>query len=862
MAERDRKALICEQAEPQVTGIDFIRVVDPAVQTRLEVFFLVDPNALDLDPFDILSAPPAGFARIDAVADDSTVAIAALAWDSVPDAQGAPRTVLVIDTEEPGGFQIYRLTLVDDHAPSRIDPFLNAVEFSFKQGCPSDFDCKPRHDCPEEAVVDWPVDYLARDFESLRTALLEFSAQRYPDWQERIPADVGAMIAELMAALGDELGYVQDRYAREGYLETLSQRRSLAEFARLVDYQLDEGLSGRTWLQLTVDSGGVTVLAGARVWADLEGRTPIPFEVGNGLRGYREIPEAELRQESYWLHSLWNDLQAHVPDLTTPCLEAGARELWVAGQPPLTVDTLPDTPDPEAVPGFWIGRKVLIETQPTERDAPRRRHLVEIDEPVEVVQDLLVTDGDGAPTMATRLHWRAEDALPFQLDLTSTRVSANLVPATAGLSALDHVAIDSPPPEHPELPTTVERGGPYDPDAAARAIIHRRSLPLSADHGLGWLYADDPPPLGAFPLPEILIEEVQSDAGPPDGFAAGELWSFHREILRTDELDRAFTVEPGTWREVISFDRLGVRIAHADYAGNAGTTVRFGDGTFGRRPADDTVFRITYRTGPGRRANVAADTIVHLSPPVGAPAGATAPPLTGIVAVRNPLPVTGGRDPEEMELARRILPEAFRALTYRAVLDEDFEEIAERLAWVQQAGAVSRWTGSWLTTFVTPDPLGSFELSEDRRLELEGLMDCVRQAGREVHVSDPVFVDIDLDIALCIEPGAYFGQVQERVVRALAGPARFGEPLQFFHPDTFSFGDPLYRAELEAAIHAVPGVLAVEEIKLRRRGQTDYELFTATRIEIGSDRILRLRNDPRRPGQGSLRVRLRADVAA
>ena len=290
--------------------------------------------------------------------------------------------------------------------------------------------------------------------------------------------------------------------------------------------------------------------------------------------------------------------------------------------------------------------------------------------------------------------------------------------------------------------------------------------------------------------------------------------------------------------------------------------MRFGDGTFGRRPADGSVFRITYRTGPGRRANVPADTIVHLVPPAGAPSGANAPALGGITAVRNPLPVIGGLDPEDMELARRIMPDAFRALTFRAVLDEDFAEIAERLAWVQQAGAVSRWTGSWRTTFVTPDPLGSFTLSAERRAELEGLMDGVRQAGHEVHVSDPVFMDIDLDLALCIEPGAYFGQVQERVIRALCGPARFGDPLPFFHPDHFSFGDPLFRAELEAAVHAVPGVLAVEEILLRRRGQTGYAPFAESRIEVGSNRILRLRNDPRRPGQGSLRVRLRADAAA
>ena len=469
----------------------------------------------------------------------------------------------------------------------------------------------------------------------------------------------------------------------------------------------------------------------------------------------------------------------------------------------------------------------------------------------------------GAPLTVTRLHWRAEDALPFELDLTVTHVSANLVPATAGLTSLDHVAIDSPPPDHPELPTTVERGGPYDPDAAARAIIHRRSLPLSADLGLGWLYADDPPPLGAFPLPEILIEEVQPDAGPPEGFAAGAVWSFHREILRTGELDHAFTVEPGTWREVISFDRLGLRITHADYAGNAGTTVRFGDGTFGRRPVDDTLFRITYRTGPGRRANVPADTIVHLSPPVGAAEGAAAPALSGISAVRNPLPVTGGRDPEDMELARRIMPEAFRALTFRAVLDEDFEEIAERLAWVQQAGAVSRWTGSWLTTFVTPDPLGSFTLSDERRAELEDLMDCVRQAGREVHVSDPVFVDIDLDdralhrARRLFRPGAGTGHPRAHRPRAASArrcrsstPTTSASATRCTGPSSRPRSTPC-RASSRSRRSSSAGA-----------GRPITSCSRQPRSRSASDRILRLRNDPRRPDQGSLRVRLRADVAA
>jgi hypothetical protein len=181
---------------------------------------------------------------------------------------------------------------------------------------------------------------------------------------------------------------------------------------------------------------------------------------------------------------------------------------------------------------------------------------------------------------------------------------------------------------------------------------------------------------------------------------------------------------------------------------------------------------------------------------------------------------------------------------------------------VQPAGATTRWTGSWLTTFVTPDPLGSLSLSQARRDALEDLVDRVRQAGHEVHVSDPVFMDLDLEIAICIEAGAYFGQVQERVVRALTGPARFVDPPWFFHPDNFSFGDPLWRAELEAAVAAVPGVLAVEAMRIRRRGETDFSAFTASRIEVAGDRIVRLRNDPGKPDQGSLRVVLRAEQAA
>ena len=175
--------------------------------------------------------------------------------------------------------------------PASDRPIFNGVEFSFKQGAPA-FDCRRReHECPPEAFVDFPVDYLARDFVSIRNALLDYASQRYPRWIEKIEADAGVMLAETMAALGDEFSYIQDRYAREAYLETATQRRSLRYHTQLVDYPIHDGLSARTLLDLKVkppETGapGGTFLAPAVAYGRLRGRRRgIPFEIGEGLAG-------------------------------------------------------------------------------------------------------------------------------------------------------------------------------------------------------------------------------------------------------------------------------------------------------------------------------------------------------------------------------------------------------------------------------------------------------------------------------------------------------------------------------------------------------------------------------------------------
>jgi hypothetical protein len=551
-------------AQTQVTGIDFVRVRDPGDQRELDVFFHVDPQRLAI-PFSTVSIPPAQV-RITSLSGGAPVAVTAaqLYQDggSTP-GPGNPdqvRNVLRLTVAAPGDFSRYRLTLDDN----RVDRFFNGVELSFKQACDSGLDCAPSPpECPPEPSVDFPVDYLARDFASLRSAFLDFAAQRYPQWGERIDADVGVMLAEVMAALGDELSYVQDRYAREVYLETATQRRSLRHLARLVDYDLFDGRAARTWLDLTVAAGGGAreVRAGDRVFSPaVGGGAPIPFELGDGLADRRDS-EGRVALRRFWIHDAWNAMPAHVPDESQPCLPAGSTEIYLRGWFPfggLDRDH------------FWQGKSVLLRSDPPDPATPARRHLVRVVE-VEETRDPLVlvreTPTDPlTPLRITRVRW--EPPLPFDLPLLHTVMRGNLVPATAGATVEEHFVVGAAPAAG--VRRAVEREGVHDAVRDRRAVAYRYSLRATEAHGLGWVARAGDPEHAVDEIglpthaPEVELEEVDALTGA--AFDPPRPWRWARTLLDSDGFGNHFALDDGAWRRVIGFRRGGTEVVHEDYA--------------------------------------------------------------------------------------------------------------------------------------------------------------------------------------------------------------------------------------------------------------------------------------------------------
>ena len=78
-----------------------------------------------------------------------------------------------------------------------------------------------------------------------------------------------------------------------------------------------------------------------------------------------------------------------------------------------------------------------------------------------------------------------------------------------------------------------------------------------------------------------------------------------------------------------------------------------------------------------------------------------------------------------------------------------------RQPWVKRAGTVFRWTGSWLTTFTTPEPVATEQIAIDDRVSLVDLLNRYRMAGTESYVPDPQYVSIDLTIELCAMADAF-----------------------------------------------------------------------------------------------------------
>ncbi|MEU7469976.1 putative baseplate assembly protein [Streptomyces sp. NPDC044984] len=272
--------------------------------------------------------------------------------------------------------------------------------------------------------------------------------------------------------------------------------------------------------------------------------------------------------------------------------------------------------------------------------------------------------------------------------------------------------------------------------------------------------------------------------------------------------------------------------------------LRFGDGRHGARPTPGARLAARYRIGGGTAGNVGAEAVNHLV----VQDGTEKPPA---VVVRNPLPATGGTDPEPVDQVRRLAPLDLRRTRLRAVTAEDYAALAGALPGVQRAAAELRWTGSVREAHVAVDAAGDGTPSPELLDRVAQALEPYRRIGHDVVVRPARLVPLDIALTVCARPGHQHGQILAELYRVL-GSGRGG----FFHPDALTFGEPVRLSRLVAVAASVPGVESVRVTRLRRlfepdRGEREDGLLRPGPLEIAV-----CDNDPDRPEHGRLEISL------
>jgi hypothetical protein len=669
-------------------GIDFVDVSDD--QLTLEVFFLGKAPDKIL-PANVLIEGGRSIQGIKAI----TVRLR-----HNPDPGLDDSTEIALNKF--GDFSTYTLRLVKldekgnptDEPLAGFDPFYDSADFSFKAGCPSDLDCKNLPVCPPPARTEPEINYLAKDYSSFRQLILDRLALIMPAWQESHIPDLGIMLVELFAYVGDYLSYYQDAVSTEAYLGTARQRISVRRHARLVDYRMHEGSNARAWVTLQVqaktslnptDFYFVTGFPGSPDPGTLQ-----PADLVNVPQGSFEVFEPLVQDSSQPIlfDPAHNEIHFYTWGSSRCCLPKGATsatltDQWVpidgGGQgapqpPPAAPAPAPAVPTPAGSTSdgpsgtvrllhLQVGDVVIFEEvlgartgSPADAD-PTHRQAVRLTKVTQDIDPLYHPSGSDFGQPIVQIEWCSEDALQFALCISSQQPPpdcgdlTNLTVVRGNVILVDHGATTTESFDPvPSLSTT--NSCPTKCSPPETSIIPARFRPVLEGSPLTFsqplprcgcasaLIANDPRQA----LPDISLTGTLST---PQGNVTSS-WSAKSDLLESGPNDSDFVVE---------MDNDGV--AH----------LRFGDGTLGRVPDAGMKFSASYRLGNGPDGNVGAETILHL-------VFRSLTEGTGPLVPRNPLPAKGGTSPEPLEEVRMFAPYAFRKILERAITADDYASLA------------------------------------------------------------------------------------------------------------------------------------------------------------------------------------------
>jgi hypothetical protein len=329
---------------------------------------------------------------------------------------------------------------------AHLDPVFTNISFSFKVSCPNDIDCRPHGPASEAFPAIYHFDYQAKDYESLKQAMLDRLTTTLPQWWDQAEADFGIVLVDLLAYVGDRLSYYQDRVAAESQLLTARSRASVAGHLQLLDYFLDPGETAVALLALEVDQD-LPISAGTRSETPARSNeTPVSFTLIKPFTAYQALNQIKVYD--------FNHASLSIPE--------GSLQI--------------------TVPGHLKGLakdKPLIVCQGNGQTG-LQQHLVVLSGPP------LFKKGPAGEKI-TVLNWDKQYALPWDAALSETYLLGNIAVFENGTVSKQTLYVDQPVEcyDLPDGPLSYRAGQPLitvkvDGEAWQRVISLKQSRPDDA----------------------------------------------------------------------------------------------------------------------------------------------------------------------------------------------------------------------------------------------------------------------------------------------------------------------------------------------------------------------------------------------
>jgi predicted phage baseplate assembly protein len=423
-------------------------------------------------------------------------------------------------------------------------------------------------------------------------------------------------------------------------------------------------------------------------------------------------------------------------------------------------------------------------------------------------------------TDTTRVFWDPRRPAPTRYEVETTRIYGNVIPAHHGVPLTPVASLDAAESQ----------------DALAVLQPWREQMTMVLDNSRGD------------------VREIELPLAPVSVQAPG--WPLPDAGERRGWPDLVVRVNGEEWRREDDLSGQGPTaecyVLRAGHGG--GASLRFGNGENGAAlPEGAVTLALSMRVGLGTIGNVGPHaqtqllTVEGLRPLVPPDVSDLEELLRRHVQVTNPIPATGGRDPEPLERIRYRAPRGVRD-SLSAVVPQDYECLLEALPEVAAARAVAVDAGIRRVVRVTmllkdEDTLTGPISDPDRdaeRLRRWALarqqLESIRLLGFDVELVPPIFVPLDLDLVVDAHPWASADTLALRVQEALAGDGGL------FDPDVAGLGGDVYVDALHRQVLSVAGVAAVRVRRLRRLEPRAVEHAGQGVLPVASDEVAVLRH--------------------